>query len=451
MTLTRTRTLVLAFALLAALVIAVRADAPHVYAITGARLVTSAGAPIDAGTIVIRGGFIDAIGAAVAVPPEAVVTDGKGMIVYPGLIDLGNSAGVVVPALEAPRDARTLMEFERVRRQTLLRANVEAAQYLRSDAPELRRLAGSGITTVLATPPGEVLPGRSSLVNVVAPEEGPQIGNVADERRGLYVVRTPVALHVTFTPGGGREATYPASGLGAIAFVRQALLDAGHYQLELARYERLKASEPRPVFDAALEALQPALAAKIPVVFRAGSAVEIRAALSIAKEFGLDPIIAGAQQGDQAVTELKAQKARVIYSLNYPVRSRALAPGADEPLSVLRARANAPKVPAALEAGGLVYGFSSAGLADPKEFLRNAARAVRAGLAPDAALRALTINAATIAGAADRLGSLERGKIANVLVASGDLFDDRTRIIHVFVDGRPVPLEADRPAAPRPR
>jgi imidazolonepropionase-like amidohydrolase len=437
--------MLLASVLCAALVLVARAEAPHVYAITGARLVTAVGAPIDAGTIIVRNGLIEAVGVAVAAPADALIIDGKGLTVYPGLIDMGTAAGLSIPANDPPRDAKTLLEIERIRRQTLLRPQLEAATCLRTDAPDLRRLAGAGITTVLATPAGEMIKGRSSLINIVAPEDAPQIGNVADERRGLYVVRTPVALHVSFPmrEGGG---TYPASLMGAIAFVRQAFLDGGHYQLETARSERLKKGA-RPAFDASLDALQPALSGKMPVAFQVGTALEIRRALALAKEFKLDPIIAGAIGADQAVQDLKAQKARVLYSVNYPVRPRTLAPDADESIQTLRERANAPKVPAALEKAGILFAFESAGLNDPKDFVRNVAKAVKAGLSADAAVKALTIGAATIAGAADRLGSLEKGKIANLLVTDGDLFDEKTKVRHVFVDGRLVAVDAEPPAA----
>ena len=106
-------------------------------------------------------------------------------------------------------------------------------------------------------------------------------------------------------------------------------------------------------------------------------------------------------------------------------------------------------MPGELAKAGVSFAFSSAGLEDPKDFVRNAAKAVKAGLADDAAVRALTIDAATIAGAANRLGSIERGKAANLVVTDGNLFDEKTKITRVFVDGRPVALEA--PATPSDR
>jgi imidazolonepropionase-like amidohydrolase len=185
------------------------------------------------------------------------------------------------------------------------------------------------------------------------------------------------------------------------------------------------------------------------VAFDADEAREILRALKVAKEFNLDPVITGALEADQVVADLKAQNARVIYSMNYPTRPRALPPDYEEPLRELRARARAAKTPAALEKAGLLFAFASDGLREPRDFLRNATLAVKEGLPADAAVRALTINAARIAGADARLGSIERGKIANLILTDGDLFDEDTKVRHVFVDGRLVPVEEAPPARER--
>jgi imidazolonepropionase-like amidohydrolase len=228
--------------------------------------------------------------------------------------------------------------------------------------------------------------------------------------------------------------------MGAIAFLRQSFLDAHRYRLEQQAYAR-KAGAARPAFDPALEALGAVVDARVPVAFGAGENREIRRVLKMAAEFKLDPIVTGGLEADQVLAEIEAAGARVIYSLNYPVRPKTLAPDADEALRVLRQRAAAPKVPAALEKAGVAFAFQSAGLKDPKDFVKNAAKAVKEGLAADAAIRAMTINAARIAGAADRLGSLEKGKIANLVVTDGDLFAESTKVKHVFVDGRMVRIE----------
>ena len=193
--------------------------------------------------------------------------------------------------------------------------------------------------------------------------------------------------------------------MGIIAFVRQAFLDAQHYAMATQYYERHKANGvARPAYEMASAALQPALSGKVPVAFEAGAAREILRALAMAKEFKLTPIITGAREADQVVADLKAQNVPVVVSLNFPVRPRSLAPDADEPLETLRDRARAAKTPAALDQAGVLFAYQSGGLREPRDFVHNAARTVKDGLPAEAAVRALTINAARIAGAADRLG-----------------------------------------------
>lgn len=431
-----------------AVTIVSRAETPHVYAIRGAKIVTAAGAPIPAGTLVIRNGLIEAVGAAIQPPPEAVVIEANGLTVYPGLIDMGSTIAVDTPASQPePQNLRTTAESERWKRGVIFHPEHNAADQLRADSPELSRLASLGVTSVLALPAGAVVKGRSALVNVAAPADEPQIGSVGDHRRGLQVVKTPVALHIDFG-SGGRGGAYPASLMGVIAFVRQSFLDAQHQRLAEQRYERLKTGVTRPAYDPSLGALQPVLEGRVPVAFEADAAREILRALRMAEDFKLDTVITGAREADQVAADLKSRSARVIYGLDFPTRSRTLAPDADEPVQTLRTRAQAPKVPAALAKAGILFAFSSAGLRESRDFVRNAARAVKEGLPAEAALRALTIDAATIAGAADRLGSLEKGKIANVVVVEGDLFEEKMKVKHVFVDGRPIPVDD---AEPQPR
>jgi imidazolonepropionase-like amidohydrolase len=328
-----------------------------------------------------------------------------------------------------------------------------------ADDAELSRLAAAGITSVLALPAGDVISGQSALVNVAAPPDEPQIGNIAESRRGLIVVKTPIAFHVSFPerPRAGGNA-YPQSLMGVIAFVRQAFLDAQHHRdLAQAQGNGTRASPPSPsapgvIDDPALEALQPAVEGKVPVAFEANEAREILRALKFARELKLQPIVTGGREAAAVAADLKNQNVRVIYSLNYPQRPRALAPDADEPLKALRTRADAPTVPRELTKAGVSFAFASAGLNDPKDFVKNAGRAVNAGLSEDAAIRALTINAATIAGVGERLGSIEKGKIANVIVTDGNLFDEKTTVKRVFVEGRWVAIDPDaQPAAGRGR
>ena len=422
------------------------ADAPHVYGIRGARVVTASGPDIAEGTVVIRNGGIESVGPSVDVPQAAQVIDGKGLVVYPGLIDMGTAVGLDVPAIQRPQNPRTSEDVERWKRSVILRAHLEAANHVRTDASELGQLAAAGITTALAIPRGEVFRGQSALLRTKAPEDDPQIGALADPRSGLFVMRTPVAIHVTFARRTSGE-SYPASLMGVIAFVRQTFLDAQHYG-RVAGAGSLRLST-ESAYDPALAALQPALERKIPVAFEGNTARDVLRVLAMAGEFKLDLIVTGGHGAGEIAADLKAAGARVLFKLDYPSRPRNLAPDAEEPLRTLRDRAEVPKTPAALERAGVLFAFQSDGLRDPKDFVRNVARTVQAGLPAAAAVRALTLNAAKIAGVADRLGSIEKGKIANLLVVDRDLFDERVAVKHVFIDGRLVRI--DPPAERRDR
>ena len=440
------------------------------YALQGARVFTAAGAPMENATVVIRDGVIENVGAGVAAPADAVVIDASGMHVYPGLIDMTNDTPIDTgdpPAAAGGRGGggggrgggqaqgfATLEEAERAKRANILRADFAAAEHLQTSSPELAQLAAAGITTVLAVPSSGIVKGQSALVNVALPPDDPQISTVASYRRGLAVVKAPVAMHINMAGRGGGQG-YPNSLLGTIAFTRQALLDAQWQQQALVQYEKASARGPRPIVEPPLTALQPVLARQLPAAFDAMEAREIDRALTMAAEFNLDPIVVGAQQADLRAADLVKARARVIFSVAFPGGGAGGGGrggggrgggGGSPSLRQLKEQAAIPKAPAALLQAGVPFAFTSGNL-NPAEFVRNVGRVIKdGGLAPDAALRALTIDAARMAGAADRLGTIERGKIANLVVTEGDLFDGGA-IRHVFVDGHPVDVDVPSPPA----
>ena len=434
--------------------------ASPVYAIQGAKIVTP-DATIDKGNLVMRGGIIEAVGATAAVPPDAVVVDGSNMTLYPGLIDMTNTTAVearpAAPAQQTASQAEgrggrgrggnpgpvpTWADAERTKREALLNPDYNAGEHVKFEGADMEKLAAAGITSVLAVPASGLFRGTSALVNVVAPPDRDDISQVAAYRRGEVVIASPVAEHVTFDPGRGGGPGYPQALLGDIAFVRQAFYDA-QWQKTARAWSAKHTDQPRPDFDPALDALVPALDRRMPVSFEAGQFREILRALAMAKEFNLEPIITGGLEADVAAADLKAVNAKVILTLAPPEQEggRGGRGNAQPSMRETHMRQNMPKVPAALEKAGVPFAFSSEGLQNPSDFLRNIARAVRdGGLTEQQALAALTVNAAKIAGAADRVGSLTKGQIANAIVVEGDLFGDQPKIRHVFVDGRPVDL-----------
>lgn len=437
------------------------------YAIRGAKIVTVSGATIDNGTVLIRNGVIQAVGTSVTVPPDALVTDGAGLTVYPGFIDLNSGAplGEAAPAAAdfagrgggggrgggAGETFANREEAERAKRAAILRPDYDAAQHLVESSEALTAMAQAGITSVLAVPSSGIFKGQSALVNTVYPPAEPQISNVAAYRRGLAVVKAPVAQHVNIGGRGGGTG-YPNSLLGTIAFTRQGFLDAQWQRDATAVYERTGARGPRPMVEPALDALRPALAKQMPVAFDANAAREIDRSLIMANDFGLDPIIVGGAESARRIADLQKAGARVILSTTMQGGAGPGGGGGRGGGGAGMSQTDALKTAAQLAQANVLFGFTGGGTVQPSAFLANVGRIVKEGGLPAAtALRALTLDAARLAGAADRLGSIEQGKIANLVVMEGEVFEANARVRHVFVDGRPVEITAAAPAPPAGR
>jgi hypothetical protein len=219
------------------------------------------------------------------------------------------------------------------------------------------------------------------------------------------------------------------------------MLDAHRYRDSLEIYERNPRGMRRPDTDRSLAALIPVVEGRMPVVMLANSEREINRALDLANEFKLKLIIAGGLEADRVVDRLAKQNVPVLLSLNLPRRTTTAMPEADpEPLRVLRERVAAQQTAGKLAKAGVRFGFQSGSMANSSELLANANKTIENGLQPLDALRAFTIWPAEILGVKDQLGSIEVGKIANLTVTRGDLFDRNSRIAQVFIDGRPVDL-----------
>jgi len=420
-------------------------NAPSVYAITNAKIVTVAGPAIDRGTIVVRNGVIAAVGASVAVPGDARVIDGNGLTVYPGLIDANSSIGI---ARETPAGAGN-PAAGRGGRGAGGRGGAPTQQGAPAGAPNSLHPIGlqPELTAVdLVHPDAEAFAGPQSA-GITATQSAPATGifrglgavvNLGGSNAQAMIVKAPVAEHIGFTPqrGGG----YPNSLLGVFSALRQMLLDAQHYAAEQAAYAKNPRGMHRPEPDPSLEALQPVLSRQMPVVLEASSEREIERALDLAKEFNIHPIIAGGEEADKVAARLKADNVPVLISLNFPRRPQA-SPDADpEPIRVLRARVEAPKLAGKLAQAGVKFAFEDGGMTNWADFLSNAGRTSEGGLSAEQSVRALTLSPAEIFGVSDRLGTIETGKIANLTLTRGDLFTGR--VTQVFVDGNPVEVHA---------
>jgi len=304
---------------------------------------------------------------------------------------------------------------------------------IRPGGNEIESWRSAGVTTALTSPRSGIWMGQSALINLSG--ETPQ----------QMIVRSPVAMHVGFTPL--RTGAYPGSLLGVFSTLRQMMLDAQRYRDSMQIYERNPRGTRRPDTDRSLAALIPVIEGRMPVVMIANSEREISRALDLASEFKLKLIIAGGQEAEKVADRLAKQNVPVLLSLNLPRRTTAAMPEADpEPLRVLRERVEAQQTAGKLAKAGVRFAFESGSMANISELLVNANKTIENGLQPLDALRAFTIWPAEILGVKDQLGSIEAGKIANLTVTRGDLFDRNSRITHVFIDGRPVDLKPPTPS-----
>ena len=404
------------------------------YAITNAKIVTVSGETIEKGTVVVRDGLIQAVGANVAAPADALVFDGTGLTVYPGFIDtltsLGMPAAPTRPTGGGPGAGAAAAAAAAAAAPTSnsnypagLRPEAIAEDDLRGGESQYETNRNAGFTTVLTVGRTGIFNGQSAIIDLAG-----------DNVSGM-IIKSPFAEHISFATIPGQ---YPGSLLGTFSALRQMFLDAQRLQ----ELRKLYAADPkgmkRPDADKSLDALIPILNRQVPIVFNANRFNEIVRALDFAKEFNLKMYIAGGQEAWKLTDRLKAQDVPVLLSLNYPKRTATASAEADpEDLDLLRFRAETPKGAAKLAQAGVKFAFQSGGATSIGDYFTNAGKTVESGLSRDATVRAMTLGAAELLGISDRTGSIEPGKIANLTVVKGDLFGTDRSVKNVFVDGKP--------------
>jgi imidazolonepropionase-like amidohydrolase len=404
-------------------------------AITNARIVTVSGPTIEKGTVVIRDGLIQSVGADVRPPADAQIIDAAGLSVYPGFIDSLSAAGMQTRTPQqaggpggggggnqAAQQAAAQAQQSNSNYRVGIRPEVSAFDELRADDAQFNAIRNAGFTSALTVGRTGIFNGRSAVINLA--------GDSVSE----MLLKEPYATHISFVtvPGG-----YPNSLLGTFSALRQMLSDAQRLQEWQKAYAANPKGMKRPPEDKSLEALIPLLNRQIPAVFNANTEKEIVRALDLAKEFNLKAIIAGGQESWRLAERLKAQNVPVLLSLNFPKRTASAAPDADpESLSTLRFRAEVPKTAGRLAQAGVRFAFQTGGLTAANDFFTNAGKAVEGGLPKDAAVRAMTLSAAEILDLNDRVGSIETGKIANLAVVKNDVFASDRFVPYVFVDGK---------------
>jgi hypothetical protein len=388
-------------------------------------------------------GVITAIGKDVAIPPDAWVVEGKGLTVYPGLFDSFTDVGIPAAAPApggggegGPRRPPT----QEVSRGPEDRPGTtpwrSAADEVSLSDKRIESWRNAGFTTVVSAPKGGMFPGQASLLDL------------AGDRASELVVKTPVAIPVSLQPSGG-FGNFPGSLMGALAYVHQVWIDTDWSTRAQTVYDKNPRGVARPPYDHTESVLAEALEDHTLVLIPANNSVQLLRALQLVDVWRVGGVIYGGQMAYEVAGEIGAQKVPVLVNLKWPEAEKDADPDEKPSLRALRFRDKAPSSPAALAKAGVKFAFYSGGITAPKDILKAAKKSIDAGLAPDAALRALTITPAEIYGVSDRLGSIETGKIANLIVTDGDLFNEKTKIKLVFVDGKRFEVrEPEKPKEP---
>jgi imidazolonepropionase-like amidohydrolase len=393
-----------AFIALFTLVPALRAQA---VAITGATIHSVSAPKIERGTIVLRGGRIAAIGGPdLPIPPDATRLDATGKVVTPGLIHAGSTLGLHLFDIGAQEETQEDVVVGEVKAAFNVAEGIDPA----SMAIPVAR--AEGITTALTMPSEGLIPGQAVVIDL----DGTRLEDL--------LARSPAAMVVDLGQGGKEGGG--GSRAGALFRLRLILRDAREYaerrdDFRTARIQPLSAPAPD------LEALQPVLAGTLPMLVHANRRSDIESALRIAGEFGVKLVIWGGTEAWQAA----------------PALARARVPVVLEPLSdVPRFDGLAARLDNAtlLREAGVQVAAAQRDGAHFRDLRQAAGNEVRNGMSWDDALRSVTLAPAEALGIADRYGSLEVGKVGNVVVWSGDPFEFSSRAEHVFIRGRGVPL-----------
>ena len=391
-------------------------------AIRNARIVTVSGPDIENGTVVIRDGKILAVGANVSVPAGAQTIDGSGLSIYPGMIDAGTNMGLV----EVPQGANGTVDTSEVGD---LNPNAKAITAVNPHSAHIAVTRVEGITTTLSAPTGGLISGQAALINLLgtAQKEMSVVPNAA------LVINYPRLGGGGGGFGGFQAPTNLAETLTAnerrLDEIRTMLRDAEAYGRAQDAYAKDK-SLPRPDRNVVLEPLVPYVRGEQPVIFRADREGEIRGAIRFAEEMKLKPIILGGNDAWKVATLLKEKNVPVILTGIFSLPSRE-----DDFYDTLYEQ------PAKLQQAGVRYAISTGdGGAEVRNLAQFAGMAAAFGLSKTDAVKAVTLYPAQILNVADRMGSIDVGKMANLVVTDGDLLEIRTAIRYLFIDGRPVVL-----------
>jgi len=392
----------------------------NVWAIKDCKIITQVGPPIEKGIIVVKEGLIENVGVNISIPPEAEIIDGSKLTVYPGFIDILSKSLLKFPQ-EKVEEGR---EFagEPTEKERGITPDIKAYDYTDLSKSSLEKFHTSGFTVVNLVPEKGILTGVSSTFSLI------------DSGKEKAFVQVDPFLGIRFSPA---RRGYPNSLMGVFAFLRQTFSDTLYYNMIKERWRKEMSGIKREAYNPKLEILNSYILEKKPVVFLCRNQHDILRAIKLGEEFRLNYFICDlGSEAFMVLNEIKNSHARLILTAGFkaPVTSIYSRLGKEE-----KERAEKeiyPKNPAKVASASIPFAFSSFETDEPSKFLEGIRKAIENGLSEDIALKALTLNPANFLNLSKALGTIEPGKIANLVLVEGSIFSKDSKIKYVFVDGK---------------
>ena len=402
----------------------------HCYAFTHATIAKDGANTVSDATLIIRDGLIVAAGAGLTPPKDAVIIDCSGKYIYPSFIDLYTDYGIAEP--ERPRGSGNPVDFFRQPAQMnsntkgaynwnqAIHPETDASRLFAVDSAKAKSLRDAGFGTVLSHVKDGIARGTGVVVTL------------AQDKENLVIVKAKASAHYSLSKGTSTQ-SYPSSLMGSIALLRQTYIDAAWYK-----------SQPyHEGTNLSLQAWNEEQS--LPQIFEGSDKWQDLHGDRIGDEFGVQYIIKAGENEYQRIKEIAATKATYIVPVDFPQPMDVEDPDAARFVSLadMKHWELAPTNPGAFEKASIPFCLTTADLHDPKQFSTNLHKAFDFGLTEGKALEALTKTPATLVGIYDKVGSLDAGKLANFLIATGPIFNEKTSIVENWVQGRAYDVKED--------
>ncbi len=396
------------------------------YAFTNATIVKDAQTTLTNAILIIRDGKIVAVGTGIAIPKDAVVIDCRDKFIYPSFIDIYSDYGIPIPQRQGggggfggPAQLGTNQKGAFGWNQAL-RTDVDGSRIFSTDDTKAKGLRDLGFGTVLTHQKDGIARGTGVVVTL------------ANEKENMVIVKEKASAHFSFNKGVSTQ-SYPSSIIGTVAMLRQTFIDGQWY----------KNNPSTEGVNLTLKYWNEQQS--LPQIFEVGDKWAAIRADRIGDEFGVQYIIKGGTNEYQRINEIVTTKASFILSLNYPQAMDVEDPNDARFVSIenMKHWEMAPTNASAFEKAAIPFCLTTADLRDIKQFSANLRKAMDYGLSEIKALEALTKTPATLLGIYDKVGSIEAGKLANFLITSGPIFNEKTSIIQNWIQGEKYSVKED--------